>query len=148
MSAAAASEPVMKPVNVDSLDTFALTSSTSNDAEWVGQFFAYGGPDSDTSTAIYFAMPPGKRLGRHVDTAEETQLILSGSGDLLLDEGARPVRAGDVYVLKKGVAHDLRNTGEEDLRIIAFFSSGQVEQHWTTEVWQPGDQTITGTPNR
>ena len=139
---------VMDPLNVDSLDTFELTSSTTGDAKWVGQFFAYGGSGSEQSTVIYFAMPPGKRLGRHVDTAEETQYVLSGTGDLLLDEGPRPVRAGDVFVLPTGVAHDLRNTGSDDLRIVAFFSSPQVEQHWTKEVWQPGDLKVTGTPNR
>jgi quercetin dioxygenase-like cupin family protein len=139
---------VMDPLNVDSLDTFELTSSTTGDAEWVGQFFAYGGSGAQESTVIYFAMPPGKRLGRHVDTAEETLLVLWGTGELLLDDGPRPVRAGDVYVLATGVAHDLLNTGSDDLRIVAFFSSPQVEQHWTKEVWEPGDLKVTGTPNR
>jgi quercetin dioxygenase-like cupin family protein len=139
---------VMDPINVDALDTFELTSSTTDDAKWVGQFFAYGGSGADESTVIYFAMPPGKRLGRHTDTAEETQLVLSGTGELLLDEGSKPVRAGDVFVLRRGVAHDLRNTGSDDLRIIAFFSAPQVEQHWTEEVWEPGDLKVTGTPNR
>jgi quercetin dioxygenase-like cupin family protein len=136
------------PLNVDNLDTFELTSSTTRDAKWVGQFFAYGGSGADRSTAIYFAMPPGMRLGRHTDTAEETQYVLSGTGDLLLDEGSKAVRAGDVFVLPEGTAHDLRNTGSDDLRIIAFFSSPQVEQHWSEEVWEPGDLTVTGTPNR
>jgi quercetin dioxygenase-like cupin family protein len=139
---------VMDPVNVDSLETFELTSSTTDDAKWVGQFFAYGGSGAGQSTVIYFAMPPGKRLGRHTDTAEETQYILSGTGELLLDEGSKAVRAGDVFVLKRGTAHDLRNTGSEDLRIIAYFSAATVEQHWTKEVWEPGQLTITGTPNR
>jgi quercetin dioxygenase-like cupin family protein len=136
------------PLNVENLDTFELTSSTTQDAKWVGQFFAYGGSGADRSTAIYFAMPPGMRLGRHTDTAEETQYVLSGTGELLLDEGAKPVRAGDVFVLPEGTAHDLRNTGSDDLRIIAFFSAPQVEQHWSEEVWEPGDLTVTGTPNR
>jgi quercetin dioxygenase-like cupin family protein len=149
---AATSDPVtpptvMEPINVDSLDTFELTSSTSHDAAWVGQFFAYGGSGADQSTSIYFAMPPGKRLGRHTDTAEETQCILSGVGELLLDEGSRPVRMGDVFVLKQGTAHDLRNTGTESLRIIAFFSAPAVQQHWTSEVWEPGALKVTGTPN-
>ena len=144
----ATARPVMDPINVDSLDTFELMSRTTDDAAWVGQFFAYGGSWADESTVIYFAMPPGKRLGRHTDTAEETQLVLSGTGDLLLDQGSKPVRGGDVYVLRRGVAHDLRNTGSDDLRIIAFFSSPQVEQHWTEEVWEPGDLKVTGTPNR
>ena len=101
----------------------------------MGQFFAYGGMGADQSTAIYFAMPPGKRLGRHTDTAEETEYILSGTGELLLNDGSKPVRAGDVFVLKQGTAHDLRNIGADDLRIVAFFSAPQVEQHWTREVW-------------
>jgi oxalate decarboxylase/phosphoglucose isomerase-like protein (cupin superfamily) len=67
--------------------------------------------------------------------------------DILLDEGARPVQAGDVFVLKHGTAHDLRNTGSELLRIIAFFSAPKVQQHWTTEVWEPGSLKVTGTPN-
>lgn len=95
---------------------------------------------------IYFAVPPGKRLGRHTDTAEETQLFLSGSGELVLDDDPRPVGAGDVIVLEKGVMHDLRNTGSEDLRVIAFFAAPEVEQHWTDEVW-PGDLRVTRSPN-
>jgi quercetin dioxygenase-like cupin family protein len=79
---ATAMATVIDPINVDSLDTFTLTSSTSDDAAWVRQFFAYGGAGADRSTAICFAMPPGKRLGRHTDTAEETQYILSGAGAL------------------------------------------------------------------
>lgn len=138
----------MDPKNVDSLDIFELTSSTSDDAAWLGGWFAYGGNGSVNSASIYFAMPVGKRLGRHTDTAEETQVIISGSGDLLLDSGTEPVRAGDVIVLPEGTFHDLKNTGSEDLRVIAVFSSGQVEQHWSTEVWQPGDLKITGSPNR
>jgi quercetin dioxygenase-like cupin family protein len=137
----------MDPVNIDGIDTVELTSSATDDAAWVGGYFAYGGAGADASTSIYFAIPPGKRLGRHTDTAEEVQFILGGSGELLLDEGSKPVRAGDVAVLTEGTAHDLHNTGSEDLRVVGFFSAPKVEQHWTEEVWQPGDLRVTGTPN-
>jgi quercetin dioxygenase-like cupin family protein len=138
----------MDPKNVDSVDTIGLTSSTSDDASWVGGYFAYGGNGAEQSAVVYFAVPPGNRLGRHTDTAEETQFVLSGAGELLLDDGARPVRAGDVIVLTIGTAHDLRNTGSEDLRVVGFFASPEVEQHWSEEVWEPGDLKVTGTPNR
>lgn len=136
----------MDPKNKDGLEIGKLTSSTSDDAEWVGGFFAHGGDGAAKSTVIYFAVPPGKRLGRHTDTAEETQFILSGSGELLRDKGSDPVRAGDVVVLAEGEAHDLHNTGAEDLEVIGFFSGPAVQQLWTTEVWQPGDLKVTGTP--
>ena len=146
--AAASSRRTMEPRNVDELDTFELTSSSTDDASWQAGWFAYGGGDgAEASAVLYFAIPPGKRLGRHIDMTEETQYIVAGSGELLLDEGSRPVRPGDVVALKQGVAHDLRSTGSEDLQVIAFFSEPTAEQRWTEEVWQPGDLTVTRSPN-
>jgi quercetin dioxygenase-like cupin family protein len=133
------------PINVDELETASLVSA-SGEAAWVGGYFAYGGNGAERSTVIYFAVPPGKRLGRHTDTAEETQFFLDGTGELLLDDGAKPVRAGDVVVLTEGTMHDLRNTGDDDLRVVGFFAAPSVEQHWTDEVW-PGDLTVTKSPN-
>lgn len=136
-----------EPLNYAAVTTSSLRSSTSDDAAWVGGFFAFGGSGAESSTVIYFAVPPGKRLGRHSDTAEETQFVIAGEGDLLLDDGPRPIRAGDVVVLEVGTMHDLGNSGEKDLRVIGFFSEPHVQQHWTDEVWQPGDLTVTGSPN-
>ena len=137
----------MDPLNVDALETVSLESSASDDAAWVGGYFAYGGKDADASTVIYFAVPPGKRLGKHVDAREETQFILGGEGELLRDGGATPIRAGDLFVLKEGESHDLRNTGDGDLRVVAFFAGPNVEQHWDSERWPPDDAAVTTSPN-
>ncbi len=136
------------PENVRDLQTVELHSTATEDAAWVGGYFSYGGSKAEQSCTIYFAVPAGSRLGKHVDTAEETQYILSGAGELLTDDGAQPIKAGDVFVLTEGTAHDLRNTGSEDLRVLAFFSKPQVEQHWEIETWPPGDTNVTGSPNR
>ena len=136
------------PENVNELDTVSLRSSATDDAAWIGGYFAYGGSKAEQSCTIYFAIPPGDRLGKHVDTAEETQYILSGTGDLLTDDGAQPIKAGDVFVLTEGTSHDLHNTGEENLCVLAFFSKPQVEQHWDIETWPPDDSKVTGSPNR
>jgi quercetin dioxygenase-like cupin family protein len=137
-----------KPMNVDEVDTVSLASTATDDAAWVGGYFAYGESGAEATTAIYFAIPPGKRLGRHCDTAEETQFFVGGSGELLLDDGTRPVRKGDLIVLEEGRFHDLKNTGEEDLQVVGVFSKPQVEQHWSEETWPPDDQRVTGSPNR
>jgi quercetin dioxygenase-like cupin family protein len=134
------------PENIDDLETADLESTSSDDAGWVGGYFAYGGNGAEKSTVIYFAVPPGKRLGKHVDTAEETQFIVGGSGEILLDDGAKPIKAGDVIVLEEGKTHDLHNTGSEDLQVIGFFAAPQVEQHWTDEVW-PDAGKVTKSPN-
>ncbi len=102
----------------------------------------------EQSCTVYFAIAPGDRLGKHVDTAEKTQYILSGSGDLLTDNGAQQIKPGDVFVLTEGTSHDLHNTGSEDLRIVAFFSKPEVEQHWDVDTWPPDDTRVTSSPNR
>jgi quercetin dioxygenase-like cupin family protein len=137
----------MDPINVTAVETSELTSSSTADAAWTGGFFAYGGNGAEKSTVITFSIPPGKRLGRHTDTAEETQFIAGGSGELLRDSGSQPIKAGDVVVLAIGEFHDLHNTGEDDLVVIGFFAAPQVQQHWSEEVWEPGDLTVTGSPN-
>ncbi|MGC1166245.1 MAG: cupin domain-containing protein [Solirubrobacterales bacterium] len=137
----------MDPINVADVETSELRSTSSDDAAWAGGFFAYGDNGAERSTVITFTIPPGKRLGRHTDTAEETQFILAGGGELLRDSGRQPIRAGDVVVLATGEAHDLHNTGTEDLRVIGFFAAPQVQQHWSEEIWEPGDLTVTGSPN-
>lgn len=138
----------MNVTNLADLETTELRSGAGDEVAWVGGFFAYGGKDAEQSATIYFAVPPGKRLGKHIDTAEETQLVFSGEGELLLEDGAKPIRPGDVFVLPEGTSHDLRNTGSEDLQIIAFFSKPRVEQHWDVDTWPPDDSKVTGSPNR
>ncbi len=138
----------VEPESVKDLQTVSLKSGATHDAAWIGGYFSYGGSKAEQSCTIYFAIPPGDRLGKHVDTAEETQYILSGSGDLLTDDGAQPIKEGDVFVLTEGTSHDLRNTGSENLCVLAFFSKPQVEQHWDVETWPPDNSKVTGSPNR
>src|SRR3954465_13249001 len=88
-----AEEITMQPLNVDQLQLGEVWGAEDASIHWKGGFFAYGGAGSEESATIYFAVEPGKRLGRHTDTTEETQLILSGNGELRLDSGAYAMKA-------------------------------------------------------
>ncbi len=136
----------MVPKNIDTIETLELTSSSTDDAQWVGGYFSYGGEGAEASTTVYFAVPPGKRLGPYGHGGGDTvhPLRQRGSPPRRRPEAAGP---GDVVVLTEGTFHDLHNTGSEDLRVIGFFSAPGVEQHWSEEVWEPGDLKVTGTPN-
>jgi quercetin dioxygenase-like cupin family protein len=139
-------EDTMDPINISSLELVEVRAVDHEKVRWTGGFFSYGGSGSTGSATIYFAIAPGERLGRHTDTVEETQFIYKGSGELRLDEGTRPMAAGDVVVLQEGVAHDLVNTGTEALEVIGFFSGPAVNQHWDDMVL-PGNSRTTGSPN-
>jgi quercetin dioxygenase-like cupin family protein len=135
-----------EPKNIASLDLAEFHAADDGKVRWLGAFFSYGGAGSSHSATIYFAIAPGERLGRHTDTVEETQFIAGGSGELLLDDGNRPVATGDVVVLPEGTWHDLANTGSEPLQVIGFFSGPAVNQHWD-DVMVPPNSRVTGSPN-
>ncbi len=68
-------------------------------------------------------VPPGKAaFPRHAHHANEEMLvILSGAGTFRLGETSWPVRAGHVCAAPAGgleTAHELRNTGAEELRYL------------------------------
>jgi uncharacterized cupin superfamily protein len=70
------------------------------------------------------AVPPGKRafpLHNH-QVNEEMFFILQGSGELRMGDAAHPIRTGDVIACPPGgkdVAHQIVNTGTEELRYLA-----------------------------
>ena len=108
-------------------------------------------PTADTvrtqSTTIVFEIEPGGRLGWHTDQTEETQYIVSGTGELQRDDGVFPVGPGSVFVLPTNVRHDLVNTGTETLRAVGFFSAAMFTQIFDN-VMQPFNSHVLGTPNR
>jgi uncharacterized cupin superfamily protein len=70
------------------------------------------------------AVPPGKRAfpahNHHVN--EEMFFILQGSGELRLGDAVHPLRSGDVIACPPGgkdTAHQIVNTGTEELRYLA-----------------------------
>jgi quercetin dioxygenase-like cupin family protein len=137
---------VIPVVNFNTISLGELHSKNDPVVRWTGAYLTWGGHASEKTASVYFALVPGARLGKHWDTAEETQLIVSGSGKLLLDDGPMDVKAGDVFVLPEGMYHDLLNDGTEDLRVVAFFSNPSVEQRWV-EVMEPVDSDVSGSPN-
>lgn len=69
-------------------------------------------------------VPPGKRaFPKHAHHAnEEMFFILSGSGELRHGDETSPLRAGDFIACPPGgpeVAHQILNTGTEELRYLA-----------------------------
>jgi quercetin dioxygenase-like cupin family protein len=139
-------EDTLDPLNIASLELAEFHAADDEKVRWRGGFFAYGGAGSSLSATIYFEIAPGERLGRHTDTVEETQFIAGGSGELLLDDGPRPMATSDVVVLPEGTWHDLVNTGSEPLQVIGFFSGPAVNQHWD-DVMIPPNSRVTGSPN-
>ena len=75
-------------------------------------------------------VPPGKRafpFHRH-HVQDELFFVVSGNGAYRFGDDALPVRAGDIVAAPAGTkAHQLINTGTEDLRYLAISTGGSVD---------------------
>jgi uncharacterized cupin superfamily protein len=75
-------------------------------------------------------VPPGKRafpFHRH-HVIDELFYIVSGAGDYRYGKQSHPVRTGDVIAAPAGAeAHQLLNTGAEDLRFLAISTKPAVD---------------------
>jgi mannose-6-phosphate isomerase-like protein (cupin superfamily) len=68
-------------------------------------------------------LAPGKVIEAHVDPMEEIYFVLSGSGEMGVDDESRQVGPGDATWLPAGSSHRLLNNGNEDLVILVVASS-------------------------
>jgi mannose-6-phosphate isomerase-like protein (cupin superfamily) len=64
----------------------------------------------------------GKTIESHKDPMEEIYFVLSGEGEMSVDEETRHVRPGDATWIPAGSAHSLENSSQEDLVILVVAS--------------------------
>lgn len=65
-------------------------------------------------------LPAGASIGHHVHRGEdELYYILSGTGQVVDGGECHSVRPGSAVLTRSGEGHALRNTGEEDLVLLA-----------------------------
>ena len=80
-----------------------------------------------TSTGVvYFEVEPGRHGGSHAHSAEEVVLILQGEAEAVVGEERGRLSAGGMVVIPARVPHDVRNVGEDTLRVVGFFPSAAV----------------------
>lgn len=65
------------------------------------------------------SVAPGKKLLGHRDPMEEIYIIQSGRGHMQVGDEACEVEAGDAIHIPLGLLHELTNTGEEVLTLLA-----------------------------
>ena len=67
-------------------------------------------------------LAPSKKIEVHVDPMEEIYFVLSGAGEMGVDDEKQQVGPGDATWIPAGSSHSLLNNGEEDLVILVVAS--------------------------
>jgi quercetin dioxygenase-like cupin family protein len=75
----------------------------------------------ERSSLGYSVFTPGTELASVCHETEEVAYVVSGAGELRLDEGAVPFREGDALHIPAGLWHAVANTGGEDVIMVFGF---------------------------
>jgi quercetin dioxygenase-like cupin family protein len=69
----------------------------------------------------YSVFTPGTATDPVAHETEEVAYVLSGSGELRLDDGAVPFKAGDGLFIPANVWHAVANTSDDDVAMVFGF---------------------------
>jgi quercetin dioxygenase-like cupin family protein len=75
----------------------------------------------NASSLGYSVFTPGTLLDPVRHETEEVAYVVSGVGELRLDDGAVPFAEGDAMHIPAGVWHAVANTGDEDVVMVFGF---------------------------
>jgi quercetin dioxygenase-like cupin family protein len=98
-----------------------------------------------STSVVYFELEPGQHCGIHTDSAEEIVLILSGRAEAIVGDERGELSAGGIGLVPALVPHDVRNVGEETVRVVGFFSSATVVSVFDDPLMPVGKRVV-GTP--
>lgn len=71
-------------------------------------------------------MAPGAATPPHRHDCDEVVVVLAGSGTLLIDGRTLRFSAGDTLLLPAGLDHEIVNTGDRELAMVATFAASPV----------------------
>ena len=104
-------------VPLDSADPIELPQGS-----WSRMLVTGARVGGNASSLGYSVFTPDTVLTPVKHEAEEVAYVVSGSGELRLDDGVVPVRAGDAMHIPAGVWHAVANTGDEDVVMVFGFA--------------------------
>lgn len=101
-------------------NTASLTGVGSPHGEVVYELIGQAAGGSQRHSLAQIVLPPGKASRKHYHpVAEESYYILSGSAEIELDGQRAALGPGDSIILPAPQVHQIRNTGESDLVLLA-----------------------------
>ena len=89
-----------------------------------GQTKAYRYFDEVKDAGVIFrkrAMPKGSDIGMHVLAHDEVYYVVSGRGELIVDDAKRTLQANTAAFMHEGANVGIRQLGDEELVIIAAY---------------------------
>jgi quercetin dioxygenase-like cupin family protein len=135
----------MLAVQLEERDLVDVSSETDETRRIRVDFPISSGAGAASTAVVYFELEPGEHTGMHTDSAEEIVLVLSGRAEAIVGDERGELSAGGLGLVPALVPHDVRNVGEETVRVVGFFSSGTVVSVFDDPL-MPAGKRVVGTP--
>ena len=103
-------------VALDAVDPIELPNGS-----WSRMLVTEGNVGGNRGSLGYSVFTPGTTLAPVRHETEEFAYVVSGRGELLLDDGALAFGPGDALYVPSGVWHAVSNTGDEDAVMVFGF---------------------------
>jgi quercetin dioxygenase-like cupin family protein len=103
-------------VSLDDVDPIELPGGS-----WSRMLITDVSVAGNASSLGYSVFAPGSVVGPVAHEVEEVAYVVSGTGELQLEDGAFPFRAGQALHIPAGVWHAVANTGEQDVVMVFGF---------------------------
>jgi quercetin dioxygenase-like cupin family protein len=103
-------------VNLDDVEPIELPHGS-----WSRMLVTDRSADGNRASLGYSVFTPGTELAPVKHEAEEVAYVVSGTGELRLDDRAVPFAPGDALYIPAGIWHAVANTGTEDVVMVFGF---------------------------
>ena len=91
---------------------------------------------------VYLEVDPGDHIPLHTHTADETVVVLAGSGVANLGDRQGPLTVGAVIAVRAFERHGFENTGTETLKLVGYLPTGVVGSYFDEPVAPFGTPTF------
>ena len=126
-------------------DLAEITSETDETRQMRVDFPISSIAGAASTAVVYFELEPGEHTGMHTDSAEEIVLVLSGRAEAIVGDERGELSTGGLGLVPALVPHDVRNIGDETVRVVGFFSSATVVSVFDDALLPAGTRVV-GTP--
>ena len=131
----------MNTVDLASMELIEGWFAADETVHFRANFALVGGNGAEQSSLVYVELEPGKALGEHMDSPEETLLVLDGDVEMQIGQDRVRARRGQLAVVPPMIPHSVRNVGRGTARVVGFFPSPGVVATFVEPV-QPINQHV------
>lgn len=135
----------MIATNLEQLPLQKIVSENNEQQSCRVTFPLLGTHGTNEIATVFFELEPGKEIGQHTDNAEELLIVLQGQAEILIKEESQKVNTGGLVVVPSMFPHNIKNTGNEILKVLGVFGGKNQIIATFANGWLPEGEKVVDT---